>query len=82
MLEQVAISSSRGSSQPRDGTLCLLSLLCCQASSLPLAPPGELVYCIAQAIKCLIVTEDGKENEKEYIFMHIYCCTTEITTTL
>ena len=37
-LEWVAISSSRGSSQPRDRAL---HLLCWQAGSLPLAPPGE-----------------------------------------
>ena len=46
ILEQVAISSSRGSSQPR-GRLCLLCLLHWQADSLPLVPPGKpyiLIY--------------------------------------
>ena len=40
VLELVAISFSRGSSQPRDQT-CLLCLLHWQAGSLPLAPPGK-----------------------------------------
>ena len=37
----VAISSSRGSSQPRDGTLSHLCLLDWPAGSLPLVPPGK-----------------------------------------
>ena len=37
-----AISSSRGSSQPRDQTPCLLRLQHWQMVSLPLAPPGRL----------------------------------------
>ena len=38
ILEWVAISSSRGSSQPRNGTQVLLCLLHWEAGSLPLAP--------------------------------------------
>ena len=38
ILEWVAVPSSRGSSPPRDQTLCLLHL---QAGSLPLAPRGK-----------------------------------------
>ena len=38
ILEWVAMLSSRGSSRPRDQTLCLLN---CQAGSLPLVPPGK-----------------------------------------
>ena len=42
ILEWVAISSSRGSSQPRDGThVSCVCLLRWQADSLPLAPPGN-----------------------------------------
>ena len=41
ILEWVAMLSSRGSSQPKDRT-CVSCLLRWQASSLPLAPPGEL----------------------------------------
>ena len=41
ILEWVAISFSRGSSQPRDWTLHLLLLLHWQAGSLPLMPPGK-----------------------------------------
>ena len=41
ILEQVAMSSSRGSSQPKDQTYISLSLLHCQADSLQLAPPGK-----------------------------------------
>ena len=37
----VAVSYSRGSSQPRDRTLSLLHLLCWRVSSLPLASPGK-----------------------------------------
>ena len=40
LLEWVAISFSRGSSYPRDGT-CISYLLHWQAGSLPLAPPGK-----------------------------------------
>ena len=40
ILEWVAMSSSRGSSQPRDRTNISLSLLHWQARSLPLEPPG------------------------------------------
>ena len=40
ILESVAMSSSRGSSQPRDRTNVSLSLLHWQARSLPLEPPG------------------------------------------
>ena len=40
MLEWVAISFSRGSSYPRDGT-CISYLLHWQAGSLPLAPTGK-----------------------------------------
>ena len=38
ILEWVAVSSSRGPSRPRTGTLCLLR---CQVGSLPRAPPGK-----------------------------------------
>ena len=41
ILEWVAISSSRGSSQPRDRTHHLLHLLHWQAESLPLSHPGN-----------------------------------------
>ena len=41
ILEWVAMSSSRGSSRPRDRAPCLLCLLHWQAGSLPLAPPGK-----------------------------------------
>ena len=41
ILEWVAISSSRGSSQPRDQIHSLFSLLHWQVDSLPLAPPGK-----------------------------------------
>ena len=41
ILEWVAISSSRWSSQTRDQLPCLLHLLYWQADSLPLAPPGN-----------------------------------------
>ena len=37
----VAVSYSRGSSQPRDRTRSLLHLLCWRVSSLPLASPGK-----------------------------------------
>ena len=40
ILEQVAMSSTRGSSQPRDQT-CVLCLLHCQVGSLPGMPPGK-----------------------------------------
>ena len=40
ILEWVAISSSRGSFQPRDRT-CLLSLLNCKVDSLPLSHGGS-----------------------------------------
>ena len=43
ILEWVAISSSRWSSQTRDQLPCLLHLLHWQADSLPLAPPGNPV---------------------------------------
>jgi len=38
ILGWIAILSSRGSSQPRIGTICLLSVLCWQVGSLPLGP--------------------------------------------
>ena len=41
ILVWVAVSYSRGSSQPRDRTRSLLHLLCWRVSSLPLAPPGK-----------------------------------------
>ena len=41
ILEQVTISSSRGSSWPRVGTQGFSCLLHWQADSLPLAPPGK-----------------------------------------
>ena len=40
-LEYVAISATRGSSQPQGPNLCLLCLLHCQAGSLPLSPPRK-----------------------------------------
>ena len=43
ILEWVAISSSRGSSQPRDQTCNSLGLLLWQADSLPPAPPGGML---------------------------------------
>ena len=47
ILEWVSIPSSRGSSGPRDWTRvrsCLLHLLHWQTGSLPLAPPGNLLF--------------------------------------
>ena len=49
ILEWIAISFSRGSSQPRSprslfSNPCLLYLLHWQANSLPLAPPGKPVF--------------------------------------
>ena len=41
IFEWVAIPFSRGSSQPKGGTWLFFRLLHWQASSLPLAPPGE-----------------------------------------
>ena len=41
ILAWVAVSYSRGSSQPRDRTRSLLHLLCWRVNSLPLAPPGK-----------------------------------------
>ena len=41
ILEWVAVSSSRGSSGPRNGTCVCYIYLHWQASSLPLAPPGK-----------------------------------------
>ena len=41
ILEQIAVSYSRGSSLPRDQTCCLFHLLHWQEGSLPLAPPGK-----------------------------------------
>ena len=41
ILEWVAISSSRGSCQPRDQTLVVFCLLHWQVGSLPLVPPGK-----------------------------------------
>ena len=41
ILEQIAISYSKGSSLPRDQTHCLLHLLHWQEGSLPLATPGK-----------------------------------------
>ena len=42
ILESVAISSSRGSSRPRDSTsTSYVSCLHCQVGSLPLVPPGK-----------------------------------------
>ena len=41
ILEWVAMPSSRGSSQPRDGTLFSYRLLHKPVGSLPLAPPGK-----------------------------------------
>ena len=41
LLKWVAVPCSRGSSQPRDGTLGLLCLLHWQAGSLPPVPPGK-----------------------------------------
>ena len=43
ILKWVATPSSRGSSQPRDGT-CLFCLLHWQGGSLPLATPGKLPW--------------------------------------
>ena len=45
----VAISSSRGSSQPKDGTLSHLCLLGWPAGSLPLVPPGRPIVHHLQA---------------------------------
>ena len=44
ILEWVAMSSSRGSSEPRDWTASLTSDLHGQAGSLPSAPPGKPIY--------------------------------------
>ena len=44
ILEWAAISSSRGSSWPRNSKLCLLHLPHLQADSLPQAPPHLWVY--------------------------------------
>ena len=41
ILEWVAMSSSRGSSEPRESDPCLWHLLYWQVNSLPLAPPGK-----------------------------------------
>ena len=41
ILDWIAISFSRGSSQPRDRSRCLLCLLHWQVGSLPLAPSGK-----------------------------------------
>ena len=46
ILEWVAISSSRGSSWPRDQTLSLLISLALQADSLPSEPSGKMDTCI------------------------------------
>ena len=43
ILEWVAISSSRVSSQPRDGNHVSYHVLHWQADSLPLVPPGKLI---------------------------------------
>ena len=44
ILEWVAMPSSRGSSQPRDGTQVSYIYLHWQVGSLPLAPPGKPRY--------------------------------------
>ena len=46
ILEWVAISWSRGSSQPRKSNLCLLHLLQWQANSLPLQHLGSPYVCV------------------------------------
>ena len=48
ILEWVAISFSRGSSQPRDGTQVSLHLLHWQTGSLPLAPPGKPILLLTK----------------------------------
>ena len=45
VLEWVAISSSRGSSRPRDWTLGLFHLLHWEADSSPFKPPGKTLKC-------------------------------------
>ena len=57
LLDRVAISSSRGSSQPRDGTPSLLCLLYWQADSLPLSR-----WYIHQSIIKLFVEGDKLHN--------------------
>ena len=56
--EWVAISYSRGSSQPRHH-LCLLHFLRWQVDSLPLAPPGKhLLLCFAKLLQlCLTLCD-------------------------
>ena len=51
MLEWVAISYSRGSSWPRDWTLCLFRLLHWQVGSLPVASPGKPILLICYTEK-------------------------------
>ena len=70
ILEWVAMSSSRGSSRPRDQAPCLLCLLHWQAGSLPLAPPGKpltfySLYPQERAVKAL------KYMVSEYLHIHV-----------
>ena len=61
ILERVAISHSRGSSQPRDQTCCLLHLLYWQTGSLPLRHLGSpanpdvalILYSVHVAVRML-----------------------------
>ena len=54
ILERVAISYSRGSSQPRDGTQ-VLHLLNWQADFLPLHHLGSPLNCIHQSLKIVYI---------------------------
>ena len=89
ILEWVAMSSSRGSSQPKHlfPNLHLLYLLCWQAGSLPLAPPGYQYKCcqglsILERLPSLPSPRlffflTGSENllwSAQFKFMPWYCC--------
>ena len=52
ILEWVAISSSRGSSQPRDQTQCLLHLLQWQEDSFPLGHLGSSAISVSKGCYC------------------------------
>ena len=55
ILEWVAISSSRGFSQPRDQTH-VFRVSCMQTDSLPLSRQGTLVWILSFTKKCILVT--------------------------
>ena len=42
----------------------------------------DLLYSTGNYIQYLVITYDGEESEKEYIYVCVYSCTSETNTTL